>query len=91
VTEAMWKGKPVVGGSVGGIRLQIEDGINGYLVSHIMDAEKITNKLFKNPALRKKIGVSAKERVRQHFLLPRMLRDYLKIVSDLVRTDKLFV
>jgi trehalose synthase len=33
VTEAMWKGAPVIGGSVGGIRCQIEDGINGFLVS----------------------------------------------------------
>lgn len=91
VSEAMWKETPVVGGCVGGIRLQIEDGINGYLVSHVMEAEKIIDSLLKRPALRRQIGQAGHERIRQHFLLPRMLRDHLKIASDLVRTDKLFV
>ena len=52
----MWKGKPVVGGDVGGIRLQIEDGVNGYLVDGVHAcAERVTD-LLADPVLRAQDG-----------------------------------
>ncbi len=78
VAEGMWKGKPMVGGNVGGIRLQIEDGRSGYLVNSAAEAGERIARLLAQPDLRAEIGRNAKERVRQRFLMPRLLRDYLK-------------
>jgi trehalose synthase len=52
VTEAMWKGTPVIGGNVGGIRYQIENGINGFLVSTIEETASRMVQLVKDPELR---------------------------------------
>ena len=51
VSEAMWKGTPVIGGNVGGIRDQIEDGVNGFLVSSVEDAADRIVKLVRNDPL----------------------------------------
>lgn len=83
VTESMWKGTPVVGGKVGGIKLQIKDGENGFLVSNLNQAAKRTIKLLKDKKLKEKMGKKAKESVRKKFLMPRLLRDYLKLFKEL--------
>ena len=83
VSEAMWKGKPVIGGNVGGIRLQIEDGESGYLVDSAEQAGERMAQLLANPALRARIGAAARERVRQRFLIPRLLDDYWQVASQL--------
>jgi len=64
VTEAMWKGAAVIGGDVGGIRHQIKDGWNGFLVSTPGLAAARMIQLLKEPALRKQLGSRAKESVR---------------------------
>jgi len=84
VTEAMWKGKAVIGGRVGGIKIQIQDGKNGFLVSTPKEAAKRIVQLIKNPKLAEKLGKVAKETVREKFLMPRLLRDYLKLFRELV-------
>jgi len=84
ITEAMWKGKTVIGGRVGGIKLQIEDGKNGFLVSTPKEAAKRIVQLIKNPQLAERFGKAAKETVREKFLIPRLLRDYLKLFRELV-------
>ena len=84
VTEAMWKGKAVIGGNVGGIKLQIENGKNGFLVSSPKEAAKRIVQLIKNPQLAEKLGEAARETVREKFLMPRLLRDYLKLFKELV-------
>jgi trehalose synthase len=84
VSEAMWKGKAVIGGNVGGIKLQIRDGKNGFLVSSPKEAAKRIVQLIKNPQLAKKLGKAAKKTVREKFLMPRLLRDYLKLFKELV-------
>src|SRR5207244_11290609 len=71
VAEAMWKGTPVIGGSVGGIRYQIEDGVNGFLVSTIEEAAQRIVQVVKDKKLREKLGQEAKETVKQKFLLSR--------------------
>ena len=78
VAEGMWKAKPVIGGNVGGIRLQIVDGESGYLVNSAAEAGKRMAQLLSDPDLRDSIGKNAKERVRQRFLIPRLLNDYLQ-------------
>jgi trehalose synthase len=64
VAEAMWKGTPVIGGNVGGIRSQIENGVNSFLVSSIEEASERIVRLIKDEKLRERLGQKAKETVR---------------------------
>ena len=83
VAEALWKGKPVIGGNVGGIKLQIKDGVNGFLVSSIQEATEKTLYLMKNPDVAKKMGETGKEIVREDFLCIREIEDHLKLFNKL--------
>lgn len=82
VAEAMWKGTPVIGGNVGGIRYQIEDGVNGFLVSSIEEAAERIVQLVKDRELRERLGQKARETVRQKFLLTRSLEQYLDLLNS---------
>src|SRR2546423_1808481 len=82
VTEAMWKGTPVVGGNVGGIRHQIEDGVNGFLVSSIEEAAARVIQLLKDKELSAKIGKRARESVRKNFLMSRYLEQHLELYNS---------
>ncbi len=79
VAEAMWKGTPVIGGNVGGIRRQIQDGVNGFLVSSAEEAAKRIVQLIQDEKLRESMGKKAKETVRKKFLLTRYLEQYLDL------------
>ena len=81
VAEAMWKGRPVIGGNVGGIRLQIEDGVTGYLVSSSEECAQRIVELVLNSELHHLMGAAAREAVRQHFLLPRLALDYIQAAT----------
>jgi trehalose synthase len=83
VSEALWKARPFIGGDVGGIPLQVKDGESGYLVSTVEDCAKHALAILQDPALGKDLGRKGKEHVRQHFLMPRLLRDWLRIFTDL--------
>ena len=89
VTEAMWKGAAVIGGNVGGIRYQINDGINGFLVSSIEETAHRIVQLIKDKKLREKIGKEAKQSVKKHFLLTRYLEQYLDLLGSFTTTFKL--
>jgi trehalose synthase len=82
VAETMWKGKPVIGGNVGGIRHQIQDGVNGFLVSTVEEAADRIVRLLKDPELRLEMGIKAKETVRNNFLMSRLLEDYLDLFNS---------
>ncbi|HXQ34408.1 MAG TPA: glycosyltransferase, partial [Anaerolineales bacterium] len=82
VTEAMWKGTPVIGGNVGGIRYQIEDGVNGFLVSSIVEAAQRIVQLVKDKELRERMGQKARETVRNRFLMTRYLEQYLDLFNS---------
>jgi len=84
VAEAMWKGKPIVGGNVGGIKIQIKNGKNGFLVNSPEEAAKRIVQLIKNPKLAERMGREAKKTAGEKFLIPRLLRDYLKLFTELV-------
>jgi trehalose synthase len=84
VSEAIWKGRPFIGGAVGGIPLQVENGVSGYLVESVEQCAERTLDILKDPALGKALGRRGKEHVRKHFLTPRYLRDYLRIFGELL-------
>jgi trehalose synthase len=79
VTEAMWKGAVLVGGNVGGIRKQIEDGINGFLVNSPEEAAEKVAMVLRDPDLKEGISRAAHESVKSQFLMPHKLRNYLKL------------
>jgi trehalose synthase len=81
VTEAMWKGKPVIGGAVGGIALQLRDYNTGFLVHSPEGCAFRIRYLLHRPEMAKRMGKLAKELVRQHFLITRNVRDYLTLLS----------
>jgi trehalose synthase len=84
VSEALWKGRPFIGGDVGGIPLQVEDGVSGYLVSNVEDCAARTLDIISDPALGNSLGRKGKEHVRARFLTPRYLRDYLRIFREVL-------
>lgn len=87
VTEALWKGTPVVSSNIGGIPLQVKDGENGFLVE-VGDkkgfAERIIQ-LLKNPELAEQMGRKGKEIVRKNFLITRIISDYLDLLNDMIK------
>lgn len=93
VTEAMWKGKAVIGGNVGGIRLQVHNHHTGFLVDTPEGAALRIRELLRQPDRLKAIGQTARRFVKENFLLTRHLREYLTLMlgfrrgleNDLIR------
>ena len=83
VTEALWKGKPVVGGRAGGIPLQVLDGQTGFLVTSVEECAEKVLYLLRHPDERAHMGKAAREHVRRHFLITRLLADYLSLFRTL--------
>jgi trehalose synthase len=83
VSEALWKRRPVVAGNVGGIPLQIVDGETGYLVNTLDECVDRVTFLLQQPEIAERMGLAGREFVREHFLITRYLRDYLKIFNML--------
>jgi len=83
VTEAIWKARPFIGGAVGGIPLQVSDGESGFLVSSVEECAQRALEILRDPGLGKRLGRAGKEAVRQRFLMPRLLRDWLKVFERL--------
>jgi len=83
ITEALWKGKPVVAGNVGGIPLQVDNRRTGYLIGDISECAKRVIHLLKDSEIAKKMGISGKEYVRKNFLITRLLKDYLSLFNSL--------
>lgn len=84
ISEALWKETPVIGGNVGGIPTQIEDGKTGFLVNSIEECAERIVFLVENKGLAKEMGKKGKEVVREKFLLPRLLLDELKVIDSLL-------
>lgn len=89
VAEAMWKGTPVIGGNAGGIRHQIQDGKNGFLVASVEEAAKRIVQLIKDPKLRRALGERAKEDVRSRFLMTTSIERYLDLFASFETNYKL--
>jgi trehalose synthase len=83
--EAMWKGKPVVGGVAGGLTQQILYDITGYTVHSVEGAAFRIRHLLNNPELIARMGAAGREHVRRAFLITRHLTDYLALLIHLAR------
>ncbi|RJP23018.1 MAG: glycosyltransferase [Candidatus Abyssobacteria bacterium SURF_5] len=83
VTEAMWKGKPVIGGNVGGIRLQVVNHHTGFLVDSPEGAALRIRYLLSHREKIAEMGEKTKRFARDNFLLTRQLRDYLTMLVSL--------
>jgi len=85
VSEALWKERPVVAGKAGGIPMQFPSGYESYLIQSIVEcAERVTH-LLKHAGLRGEFGRAGREHVRRNFLLPRMIRDDLRVIRAVLR------
>ena len=82
VTEAMWKGTPVIGGNAGGIRHQIRDGENGFLVDSVEQAAARIVQVLKDDKLREELGRKAQQTVRERFLLPHLMEQWLDLLGS---------
>jgi len=79
VSEAMWKGKPVIGGAIGGIPLQIIHGVTGFLVHSSEGTAFRIRQFLNNPEMARRMGEKGREHVRGNFLITRQIRDYLTV------------
>ncbi len=87
VTEAMWKERPVVASNVGGIPLQIEDGVNGFLAEPQDNgtfAKRII-KILEDPNLAHRLGTEAQKTVKEKFLITRHILDYLDLFDEVIK------
>jgi trehalose synthase len=83
VSEALWKGKPVIAGAVGGIPLQITHKYSGILTHSVDGTAYWLKQLLQSPEFAQKLGENGREQVRDNFLLTRHLRDYLSLFLSL--------
>ena len=83
VSEALWKGRPVIGGRAGGIKLQIRDGFDGWLVDTVEECAQRTIDLLADPVGADAMGSQGREHVRGNFLSTRELEDWLRLFGDL--------
>ena len=84
VSETLWKGTPIVAGRAGGIPSQLEDGRSGFLAETIEEFAGRVVELLRDPVLAKELGTAGVHRVRERFLIPRLLRDRLLVLRELV-------
>jgi trehalose synthase len=84
VSEALWKEKPVVAGRAGGIPMQFPQGFERYLVESVESCAEQVLHLLQHPGERGAFGRAGREHVRQHFLLPRLVRDELRLIKELL-------
>lgn len=87
VSEAMWKKKPVIGGDVGGIRLQVVNHYTGFLVRTPEGAALRIRYLLTQRHLLSEIGERAQRHVRENFLITRHLREYLALIYSLLKGE----
>lgn len=83
IAESMWKERPVVAGRAGGLPLQVEDEVTGYLVGTTEEAIHRIDQLLEQPARAAELGRAGRARVRDHFLVTRVLADYLSLFGSL--------
>ena len=88
VTEALWKRKPVIGGAVGGIKVQLVNGVTGYLVHSPEGAAQRVLELLDNEHQCKQMGENGYQHVRQNFLVTRHVKDYMLVMLALEHPDE---
>jgi trehalose synthase len=83
VSEALWKGTPVVAGRAGGIPMQMPKGTGGYLVDSVDECVEKTVRLLRDPRHAQELGATGRAHVREHFLITRLLADELRLLASL--------
>ncbi len=83
VSESLWKGTPVVAGRAGGIPMQMPEGVGGRLVDSVEECAAAMLELLNDRRLAEQLGQSGRDRVREHFLLPRLLMQELELLASL--------
>jgi trehalose synthase len=89
VSEALWKGTPVVAGRAGGIPLQMADGVGGSLVDDVESCARAIVALLDDAGRAKELGRAGRERVREHFLTPRLVLNELELMDDLAESREI--
>jgi trehalose synthase len=84
VSETLWKGTPIVAGRVGGITSQLEDGVSGRLASGVEEFAGAVRELLEQPTAARELGSAGRRRVREEFLIPRLLHDQLTLLADVL-------
>jgi trehalose synthase len=87
VSEALWKGTPVVAGRAGGIPLQLQDGVSGYLVDSVDECAQRVHELLADPARRRELGEHGRAHVGKRFLLTRLIADELRLYASLLGSE----
>lgn len=75
ISEMMWKNHPVVARPVGGVKIQIDDGVSGYLRNDVKELADAVSNLLENKSLLDEMGKKAKEKVRKHIYQQQICRD----------------
>jgi trehalose synthase len=84
VSESLWKHTPVVAGRAGGIPLQLQDGVSGYLIDSVQECAARTVELLRDPERRRALGRAGHELVSERFLLTRLIADELRLLSSVM-------
>jgi trehalose synthase len=84
VAETLWKGTAMVAGRAGGIPVQLEDGLSGYLAESVDEFASRTTDLLADPLRARELGAAGAQRVRKRFLMPRVLCDHLAVLRQVV-------
>lgn len=87
VSEALWKGTPVVAGRAGGIPLQMADGVGGILVYDAEECAAALRNLLGDRERARALGAAGRDRVREHFLIPRLVLNHLRLMRDLANGE----
>lgn len=88
VAEALWKKKPVIGGDVGGIPLQIIEGVTGYLVHSVEGTAYRIRQLLEDPERVKRMGEAGREHIRRNFIITKNIKNYLGIWTALEKKNE---
>ena len=83
VSEALWKGTPVVAGRAGGIPLQLEDGKGGFLIDSVEECAERVLYLLQHPREARRMGLRGRQYIRSHHLTPRLLADEISLLLSL--------
>jgi trehalose synthase len=86
-SEALWKGTPVLGGTDGGLPLQVRDGVDGYLAEDTGEAASRLVELVRDVGLAIDMGKAGRDRVRERFLVTRVLEDELALLASVMASD----
>jgi trehalose synthase len=87
ITEAMWKGKPVITREVGAIPIQIRGGETGFFITSAKKAATKIIRLLRDPYMAKSVGEKAHNYVKEHFLMPDRVADYLRVLDYFINNE----